>query len=133
MKELKVNTEGLVIGSATMAEYKYQTIAFMERVYLCIVEDRDYGLCGYSNLRPWTHNLCTYISSMEKLNPNKYQWENVEDLHHLVMAIRLNLESITKKSSKDYVREVKALCVSLWEDLLRRLTRIFHLEYERID
>ena len=131
MKELKMNTDGVVIGSGSIEEMKYHTIAFMERVYFCIVEDRDYRLCGYSNLGPWTQNLLYYIKKLDEMK--KYRFGYVERSEELISAIRCNLEALDVNDSEEHKKTVKNLCLNHWENLLKHLTSSYHLVYKRID
>lgn len=126
-----MNTDGVVIGSRSIAEYKYQTIAFMERLYRCIVEDRDYSYLGYSNLSPWSSNLIFYIKKLEETK--KYNFGECERCQSLVSAIRLNLEALTKTDSAEYKKSVKKICLVHWEELLKLATSRYNLEYKRID
>lgn len=130
MKIFEVNTENVVIGSNSEEEHKFQAIAFMERIYCCIVEDNDYSSLGYSNIDTYTHNLMCELRCLEKLK--KYHYNDIERYNSLVSAIKCNLRSLKKSDSKEYFETVKKLCLVHWEDILKKITNRYNLEYKRI-
>lgn len=130
MKELRLSTEGVVIGSRSIREYKYQTVVFMERVYKCIIADRNHSF-GRENLEPWTYNLLCYIDLLEQTKT--YHFGEFERYEALVVAIKRSLETINSTDSNAYVKIVKKSCLRHWEELLTSITARYDLEYERID
>jgi hypothetical protein len=114
----------VVIGSRTVTESKFQVLNFMNLVYNCIVEGKDYNPMGYSNLRPWTDNL---IHEIESLIRNEeiskiYYYDVNKHIYSLIGAIRVNLETSSSN-------ETKKLCVEIWKNLLKELTKLFDLKY----
>ena len=72
MNKLKLDYEGVVIGSHTIEERRFQVLNFMNMLYDCITRDNDYSYGGYSNIGTYKHNLLYELKELEKLDPHKY-------------------------------------------------------------
>ncbi len=62
MKKINIPTEGVVIGSSTIAEYKFQVLNFMNMLY-----DIAFNGANRDNINPWTNNL--------KFEVKRLKWE----------------------------------------------------------
>ncbi len=114
----------VVIGSGTVTESKFQVLNFMNLLYNCIVEEKNYNPIGYSNLRPWTNNL---IHEIENLIINEeiskiYYYDVNKNIYSLIETIRVNLETSSSN-------ETRKLCIEIWKNLLKELTKLFDLKY----
>lgn len=118
------NYPDVVIGSRTVTESKFQVLNFMNLLYDCIENEKDYSQIGYSNLRPWTNNLIYEISNLirnEEIS-KIYYYDVNKNIYNLIEAIRVNLETSSSN-------ETRKLCIEIWKNLLNELTRIFDLKY----
>lgn len=114
----------VVIGSRTVTESKFQVLNFMNLIYDCIVNKKDYSPTGYSNLRPRTDNLKYEVERLvknEKIS-KIYYYDINKNVYSLIESIRVNLET----SSSD---ETKKLCIKIWKNILKELTKLFDLKY----
>ena len=123
--KLIADTTNVVIGSGSLLEAKFQILNFMGMLYNVIVEDKDYSYYGYSNLRPWSHNLKYEIN-----NACKKDEQNTHD----VVDIMADIDFIENKLSKAKDIELisaKKKALNTWEKLLKKLTKEFDLKYEK--
>lgn len=118
------NYPDVVIGSRTVTESKCQVLNFMNLLYDCIENEKDYSPMGNSNLRPWTNNLIYEISNLirnEEIS-KIYYYDVNKNIYNLIYAIRVNLETSSSN-------ETRKLCIEIWNNLLKELTKLFDLKY----
>jgi len=116
-----LNYPNVVIGSRTVTEYKFQILNFMNLLRDVIENDNDFSMFDYSNLDPWCHNLKYEIGRVEKEEGIGHY--NMDKIYSKINAIQVNLRT---ESSK----ETKQLCLKIWDNLLKELTKVFDLKYE---
>lgn len=114
----------VVIGSGTVTESKFQVLNFMNLLYNCIVNEKDHNSTGYSNLRPRSDNLTYEIARLVKNEEISkiYYYDINKNVYSLIESIRVNLET----SSSD---ETRKLCIEIWKNILKELTKLFDLKY----
>lgn len=114
----------VAIGSRTVTESKFQVLNFMNLIYNCIVEEKDYNPMGYSNLRPRSDNLTYEITRFVKNEEISkiYYYDINKHIYNLIEAIRVNLETSSSN-------ETRKLCIEIWKNLLKELTKLFDLKY----
>lgn len=122
MTILKANSEGVVIGSRTLKEYKFQVINFMNMLHNNI-NKHDVPTC--MTIGAVTDNLKCFINDVEKAKGSTLY--SKEHYFKLIDAIHINVKHIDSNNKKIVVR----LCNQLWKELLDVLTRDLQLEYER--
>lgn len=115
------NYPDVVIGSRTVTEYKFQVLNFMNLLRDVIEKDNDFSINGRSNLNPWSHNLKFEIGRLEKEDKIKIWHYDMNKIYSKIDAIQVNL-----RTSPD----TKNLCLQIWDDLLKELTKVFDLKYE---
>ena len=86
-----------------------------------IEKDNDFSINGRSNLNPWSHNLKFEIGRLEKEDKIKIWHYDMNKIYSKIDAIQVNL-----RTSPD----TKNLCLQIWDDLLKELTKVFDLKYE---
>ena len=123
--------EGVVIGSHTIDERRFQVLNFMNMLYNCIIKDNDYSYLGYSNIGVYTHNLIYELTELEKLDPHKYN--NLNKIYEKIRSIETILRLLNKNDSKNYKKYIKDHCTRIWEDILHDITRIYKLKYKYND
>ena len=116
------NYPNVVIGSRTVTEYKFQILNFMNLLRDVIEKDNDFSMFGHSNLDPWCHNLKFEIGRVEKEECIKIWHYNMDKIYSKINAIQTNLRTSSSK-------ETKQLCLKIWDDLLKELTKVFDLKY----
>lgn len=131
MNKLGLIYEGVVIGSHTIEERRFQVLNFMNMLYNCIIKDNDYSYSGYSNIGVYTSNLIYELTELEKLNPHKYI--NLDKIYEKIRSIETILRLLNKNDSKNYKKYIKEHCVRIWEDILHDITRIYKLKYKYND
>ena len=109
MKKLKLNYEGVVIGSRTLAEYKFQIGNFMDMFWDNIV-DPTAKTCMTVDVV--SHNLQFEINRVGK--------ETNTDVINEISLVEQIRHNINKRSH----------CEGLWNDLFRSLTKKFDLKHE---
>jgi len=105
--KINIPTEGVVIGSRTIAEYKMQVLNFMNMLYNIAFNgaDRD-------NINPWTNNLKFEVKSLK--------WElNKLYSYHIEGEIDIMSNKIKDKTIKEQD----------WLGVLDILTEAFDLKY----
>jgi hypothetical protein len=105
--KINIPTEGVVIGSRTIAEYKMQVLNFMNMLYNIAFNgaDRD-------NINPWTNNL--------KFEVKRLKWElNKLYSYHIEGEIDIMSNKIKDKTIKEQD----------WLGVLDILTEAFDLKY----
>ena len=114
----------VVIGSRTVTESKFQVLNFMNLLYDCIVNEKDHNSTGYSNLRPRSDNLTYEIARLVKNEEISkiYYYDINKHIYNLIEAIRVNLEISSSN-------ETRKLCIEIWKNLLKELTKLFDLKY----
>ena len=114
----------VVIGSRTVVESKFQVLNFMNLLYDCIVNEKDHNPMGYSNLRPRSDNLTYEIARLVKNEEISkiYYYDINKHIYNLIEAIRVNLETSSSN-------ETRKLCIEIWKNLLKELTKLFDLKY----
>ena len=114
----------VVIGSRTVTESKFQVLNFMNLIYDCIVNEKDHNSTGYSNLRPRSDNLTYEIARLVKNEEISkiYYYDINKHIYNLIEAIRVNLETSSSN-------ETRKLCIEIWKNLLKELTKLFDLKY----
>ena len=114
----------IVIGSRTVTESKFQVLNFMNLIYDCIVNEKDHNSTGYSNLRPRSDNLTYEIARLVKNEEISkiYYYDINKHIYNLIEAIRVNLETSSSN-------ETRKLCIEIWKNLLKELTKLFDLKY----
>ena len=117
------NYPNVVIGSRTVTEFKFQILNFMNLLRDVIEKDNDFSMFGHSNLDPWCHNLKYEIGRVEKEEGIKIWHYNMDKIYSKINAIQVNLRTNSSK-------ETKQLCLKIWDDLLKELTKVFDLKYE---
>ena len=113
----------VVIGSRTVTEYKFQILNFMNLLRDVIKKDNDFSVFNHSNLDPWCYNLKYEIGRVEKEEGIKIWHYNMDKIYSKINAIKVNLRTNSSK-------ETKQLCLKIWDDLLKELTKVFDLKYE---
>jgi DNA-directed RNA polymerase subunit L len=116
------NYPNVVIGSRTVTEYKFQILNFMNLLRDVIENDNDFSSFSYSNLDPWCHNLQFEIGRVEKEEAIKIWHYNMNKIYSKINAIQVNLRTNSSK-------ETKHLCLKIWDELLKELTKVFDLKY----
>lgn len=116
------NYPDVVIGSNTVTEYKFQILNFMNLLRDVIENDNDFSAFSYSNLDPWCHNLQFEIGRVEKEEGIKIWHYNMNKIYSKINAIQVNLRTNSSK-------ETKQLCLKIWDELLKELTKVFDLKY----
>ena len=109
MSKLRLNFEGVVIGSRTLTEYKFQVCNFMNMFWDNIV-DPTARTCMTVDVV--SHNLQFEINRVGK--------ETNTDVINEIGLVEQIRHNINKRSH----------CEGLWNDLLRSLTKKFDLKYE---
>jgi acetylglutamate synthase len=126
IKKIKIiqNYSDVVIGSRTVTESKFQVLNFMNLIYDCIVNEKDHNSMGYSNLRPRLDNLTYEIARLVKNEEISkiYYYDINKHIYNLIEAIRVNLETSSSN-------ETRKLCIEIWKNLLKELTKLFDLKY----
>ena len=114
----------VVIGSVTVTESKFQVLNFMNLIYDCIVNEKDHNSTGYSNLRPWTDNLKYEVERLVKNEEISkiYYYDINKNVYSLIESIRVNLETSSSN-------ETRKLCIEIWKNILKELTKLFYLKY----
>ena len=114
----------IVIGSRTVTESKFQVLNFMNLLYDCIVNEKDHNSTGYSNLRPRSDNLTYEIARLVKNEEISkiYYYDINKHIYNLIEAIRVNLETSSSN-------ETRKLCIEIWKNILKELTKLFDLKY----
>ena len=128
MNKLKLDYEGVVIGSHTIDECRFQVLNFMNLLYDCITRDNDYSYSGHSNIGAWKHNLLCELKELEKMDPHQYI--DLDRLYNKIHSIETILRLLYKDDSKQYKKYIKAHCVRIWEDILCDITKIYKLKYK---
>jgi hypothetical protein len=105
--KINISTEGVVIGSRTIAEYKMQVLNFMNMLYNIAFNgaDRD-------NINPWTNNL--------KFEVKRLKWE-LNKLYSL--PIEKEIDIMSNKIKDKTIKEQD------WFRVLEILTEAFDLKY----
>ena len=116
------NYPNVVIGSRTVTEYKFQILNFMNLLRNVIENDNDFSSFSYSNLDPWCHNLQFEIRRVEKEEGIKIWHYNMDKIYSKINAIQVNLRTNLSEGTKH-------LCLKIWDDLLKELTKVFDLKY----
>ena len=116
------NYPNVVIGSRTVTEYKFQILNFMNLRRNVIENDNDFSSFSYSNLDPWCHNLQFEIRRVEKEEGIKIWHYNMDKIYSKINAIQVNLRTNLSEGTKH-------LCLKIWDDLLKELTKVFDLKY----
>ena len=122
MSILKPNYEGVVIGSRTLKEYKFQVVNFMNMLHDSISNHEDPTCMTVSVV---THNLKVFINDVEKAKGSALY--SKERWFKLIDAIYVNMKHIDGSNESTIVK----LCSELWEELLKVMTMELQLEYER--
>lgn len=122
MTVLKANSEGVVIGSRTLKEYKFQVINFMNMLHDNI---NKYDVPTCMTIGAVTHNLKCFINDVEKAKGSTLY--SKEHYFKLIDAIHVNMKHVNADNKKEVIK----LCDQLWEELLDVMTRDLQLEYER--
>lgn len=116
------NYPNVVIGSRTVTEYKFQILNFMNLLRDVIENDNDFSPFSYSSLDPWCNNLKYEISRVETEEGIKIWHYNMDKVYSKINAIQINLKTSSSK-------ETKQLCLKIWDELLKELTKVFDLKY----
>ena len=105
--KINIPTEGVVIGSRTIAEYKMQVLNFMNMLYNIAFNgaDRD-------NINPWTNNL--------KFEVKRLKWE-LNKLYSY--RIEGEIDIMSNKIKDKTIKEQD------WLGVLDILTEAFDLKY----
>ena len=109
MNKINIPTDGVVIGSNTVAEHKFQVLNFMNMIYSCMVEKK------FDNIRPWCSNLLYEIKCLKYDLYSKVNWYGFDVESHVNNMMHNILDG---KNCKDE-----------WNDLLKTLTVMFELKY----
>ena len=128
MNKLGLIYDGVVIGSHSIEERRFQVLNFMNMLYDCIIKDNDYSWWGYSNIGTYTSNLIYELTELEKFKPHKYN--NLNKIYEKIRSIETILRLLNKNDSKNYKKNIKKHCVRIWEDILHDITRIYKLKYD---
>lgn len=116
------NYPDVVIGSSTVTEYKFQILNFMNLLRDVIENDNNFSPFSYSNLDPWCHNLQFEIGRVEKEEGIKIWHYNMNKIYSKINAIQVNLRTNSSEGTKQ-------LCLKIWDELLKELTKVFDLKY----
>lgn len=132
MKAISFSTDGVVIGSNTLHEYKMQVMNFMNMLYSNIhySDGKDEFSTGNCMTVGVVHtNLTSEIKrAIAEVSKTKTIWMNLENnVYALADAIYANLSRC--KVEDAHTREVKAHCDILWRDLLKTLKDLLKLEF----
>ena len=127
MNKLKLDYEGVVIGSHTIDECRFQVLNFMNMLYDCITRDNNYSYSGHSNIGTWKHNLLNELKDLEKLDPHKYI--DLDILYNKIHSIETILRMLNNNDPKQYKKHIKAHCIRIWEDILCDITKLYKLKY----
>jgi hypothetical protein len=107
MRKINIPTEGVVIGSRTIAEYKLQVLNFMNMLY-----DIAFNGANRENINPWTNNL--------KFEVKRLKWE----LNKLYGSpIEGEIDIMSNKIKDKTIKEKD------WLRVLEILTEAFDLKY----
>ena len=107
MNKINIPTEGVVIGSRTIAEYKLQVLNFMNMLYNIAFNGADRG-----NINPWTCNL--------KFEVKRLKWE-LNKLYSY--PIEGEIDVMCTKIKDKTIKEQD------WLRVLEILTEAFDLKY----
>ena len=127
MNKININSDGVVIGSRSIEEAKFQILNFMNMLYDCIIKDNDYSYNGYSNIGSNTHNLINELKIVEKFEPHQYI--DLNKHYGKVKSIETILRLLYKEDSKEYKKYIKVHCIRIWNDLLKDFTKLYNLKY----
>lgn len=108
MSKINIPTEGVVIGSNTIAEHKMQVLNFMNMLYDIAFDNAD-----KSNINPWVNNLKYEIKCL--------QWNKYYNTY--ACKIETHIEAFRQKMIDKSVTE------NDWKSLLNGLASLFELKY----
>lgn len=108
MSKINIPTEGVVIGSNTIAEHKMQVLNFMNMLYDIAFDNAD-----KSNINPWVNNLKYEIKCL--------QWDKYYNTY--ACKIETHIETFRQKMIDKSVTE------NDWKSLLNGLASLFELKY----
>ena len=123
--KLKADYDGVVIGSGSLEEAKFQVINFMAMFRGCIEDDKDFSIYGSSNIHPWSHNLVYEVCNVRDKSPYEIDRDAIINVKSKVYDIVSRLSSSTKEDLK----RVKHQCIKDWDCLLYELTKLLDLKY----
>lgn len=122
---LKANYPNVVIGSHTIDEYKFQIINFMNMLHDNIHKPFD-ERCMTANVV--IHNLKCYIYDLLKHENNEFiNYDKV--IFYYITTLKNNLSFIKNFDIKN-VKAIIKLNDTIWNELLKNLTKSFNLKYE---
>lgn len=108
MRKINIPTDGVVIGSNSVAEHKMQVLNFMNMIY-------DIAFCGANrgNINPWFSNLNYEINCLRK---QAYQNTDGDKIESIIGALKGKV--VGKQASEED-----------WKNVLKVLTETFEIEY----
>ena len=119
--KIKSEIEGVVIGSRTLPEYKFQILNFMNMLYNNInYPDNDYCMA----IGVVIHNLKVEIRHARSCIDKEY-YNYDRKVFMVIDTIFVNMRHLDWGK-----RKIKMLCNVLWLELLEELTKVLELKYE---
>lgn len=117
MDKINIDSSGVVIGSRTISEYKFQILNFLNLLWHEIgkVDDMEASIGSADS---WAHNLTVEINHIRK-ETNDSDSEFYGRIYSLIETLRYKIKN----------RENKRCCKDCWEKVLLILTDKFDLKY----